>query len=276
MLTPKRTAKDMIDDSSCSDHEDVKRETKKQKKLSENPKPTTTTTFLDPPKFKRTRFLAKTPSDILQKLTQYGVAVVPNALPEESLKASEEKLWHSLEHTFPGFKQDDPNTWRTLRDNGAKHAMLLQTHGLGWSQGAIDVRHAPEIAQIFADLFTERAKLTSKGRAYAPHDMLSSSDGLSVYLNTPGSRGGFHRDGHNWLHWDRSPEDRTLSIQGFVNFFPTSEHGAAFEALLQSNHHQQEFARRFPSTKAKRFHILESQAQVLLLLFLSPMPVDTC
>jgi hypothetical protein len=201
---------------------------------------------LEPPQFKRKCFLATTSGEIMQKLTQYGVAVVPHALSEDKLQAAEEKVWESLEHTFPEFKQDDPATWRTLRDNGAKHAMLLQTHGLGWSQGVVDIRQAPEIAQVFADLFTERARTLTQadaGRVYAPRDLLSSSDGLSVYLNTHDSRGGFDRRGHSWMHWDRSPEDRTLSIQGFVNFFSTSEHGASFETLLQSNQHQREFVR---------------------------------
>lgn len=223
------------------------------------------------PKYRRSCFLASTPAEIMQRLTEYGVAVVPNAMKDDDadgnnnntkLKAIQAQIMQSLEDTFPGFKRDQPETWRTLRDNGAKHAMLLQTHGLGWSQGPVDVRQAPEIAQLFADIWTERAKLLPSQRVYTPSDMLSSADGLSVYLNTPDSRGGFQRVGHSWLHWDRSPEDRTPSIQGFLNFMPTPEHGAALEVLLRSNQYQQEFAARFPDTKAKRFHILESPDQL--------------
>ena len=70
-------------------------------------------------------------------------------------------------------------------------------------------------------------------------------------------RGGFHREGHNWLHWDRRPSDPIHRVQGFVNLLDTPEGGVAFQALPKSHRYQGELAERFPSTATQRFFLLE-------------------
>jgi hypothetical protein len=108
--------------------------------------------------------------------------------------------------------------------------MLLQTHGLGWSQPVVDVRQDPQLVAHFAALWS-----------VAPEALASSADGLSVYLNTRDSKGGWHRPGiGDWLHWDQSPDDETPSVQGFVNLLPTAEHGAALQVLTKSHRRQAE------------------------------------
>jgi hypothetical protein len=125
----------------------------------------------------------------------------------------------------------------------------------------------PAVAAVFASLWTERARLAAarRGRPAPPavqaRELLSSSDGVSVYLGAPGERGGFHRDGRDWLHWDRSPADPVHSVQGLVNLLPTGPGGAAFQALVGSHAHQREFTGRFPAAAAQRFHLLASQAE---------------
>jgi hypothetical protein len=236
--------------------------------------PATTTTspyYLPAPMYERERFLCATrdPDEVFAKLLRYGVAIVPEVLSPERAQTSYNGLMDALESVFPAFKRDDRSTWRQLRDNGAKHAMLLQTHGLGWCQSAVDLRQDPAIAQLFTDLWNARSrfatqrkqqKASSSPPLLKPTDMLSSGDGVSVYLNERGSRGGFHREGHEWLHWDRAPSDDKWSVQGFVNLLPTSEHGAAFQCLVKSHRYQQEFAERFKA--GKRFNLLRNQAEV--------------
>jgi hypothetical protein len=96
--------------------------------------------ILPPPVYERDRFLATDPADVMEKLVRYGMVVVPSVLDETKCQAAFDGLMEALEGVFPDFKRDEPSTWRALRDNGAKHAMLLQTHGLGWCQAAVDIR----------------------------------------------------------------------------------------------------------------------------------------
>ena len=92
--------------------------------------------------------------------------------------------------------------------------------------------------------------------------------------------GGYHREGYEWLHYDRAPNDRHMwSVQGFVNLLPTergSNGAAAFQCLVRSHRHQQAFAERFSSSGAGaevakaavvvdrdvRFRTLQSQREV--------------
>ena len=120
------------------------------------------------------------------------------------------------------------------------------------------------IAQIFADLWTEYYNLNEKmkSRQVFPEDLLSSSDGISVYLNTPDEKGGFYRQDHNWLHWDRGVNDKKFSLQGFVNLLPTSEGGAAFEALERSHGLQKPFKEfKGPAFEDKRFYLITTQEE---------------
>jgi hypothetical protein len=217
------------------------------------------TYVLPTPRYERERYVVREEGsskssrgeEVRRKLAHYGVAVVPNAISEEAVARTLTGLWSTLETTFPDFKRAEPSTWRALRDNGAKHGMLLQTHGLGWSQPVVDVRQDPQLVALFAELWTVK-----------PEALASSADGLSVYLNTRDSKGGWHRPvAGEWLHWDRAPNDETPSIQGFVNLLPTAEHGAAFQVLTKSHRRQAEFAAQFPHSKSARFYLLDGQEE---------------
>ena len=203
------------------------------------------------PRYERERYVVRTADEARRMLAHYGVAVWPDALSEEAAARALTGLWSTLEDTFPDFRRASPSTWRALRDNGAKHGMLLQTHGLGWSQPVVDVRQDPQLVARFAALWS-----------VAPEALASSADGLSVYLNTPDSKGGWHRPGvGDWLHWDRAPDDETPSIQGFVNLLPTAEDGAALQLLTKSHRHQAAFAARFPHSRSTRFYQLDGQVE---------------
>jgi hypothetical protein len=210
---------------------------------------------LPSPRYERERFVVMVGSggeEVRRMLARYGVAVIPDAISEEAAARALTGLWPTLEATFPDFKRADPATWRALRDNGAKHGMLLQTHGLGWSQPVVDVRQDPQLVGHFAALWSVK-----------PEALASSADGLSVYLNTRDSKGGWHRPGAgDWLHWDRAPDDETPSVQGFVNLLPTAEHGAALQVLTKSHRLQAEFAARFPHAKSTRFYLLNGQEEI--------------
>ena len=214
---------------------------------------------LPSPRYERERYVvpaSAAPEEVRRMLAHHGVAVIPNAISEEAAERALTGLWATLEATFPDFKRSSPSTWRALRDNGAKHGMLLQTHGLGWSQPVVDVRQDPQLVAHFAALWS-----------VAPEALASSADGLSVYLNTPDSKGGWHRPGAgDWLHWDRAPDDETPSIQGFVNLLPTQAHGAALQVLTKSHRQQAAFAARFPHAQRTRFYLLDGQAEASFFL----------
>ena len=262
-----------IDSSSSSDNEDVSTKPRQQQQpAKKKAKPAAATAAPAkggysmeawPASYERERFLARDAAEASRLLRDTGIAVVPGLLDAAETARALDGLYGALEEAFPLFRRDRPDTWRQLRDNGAKHAMLLQTHGLGWCQAAVDVRQSPAMAQFWADLWTQRLL----GRAeeeppVEPSELLSSSDGVSVYLNRPEERGGFHRPGHDWLHWDRRPGDRMPSVQGFVNLLPTASAGAAaFEALAGSHRRQKAFVEAFPEAADKRFFLLQTQAQ---------------
>ena len=293
--------------SSCgsggeSEQKEKRRRTPKKKKKPKK-------YLLPPPVYARRDFVARTAEEALMKLLEFGVAVVPHALTAQEAEQTNDGIMEALEATFPGFDRHAPETWRMLRDNGAKHAMLLQHHGLGgWCQAAADVRQKPEIAHIFAELWTareifmgekkktrqegdddddaaatattattttqskkfkkgnttttttttaakkeeeeeEEAKKVSARRPIKKMDLYSSCDGVSVYLKDESeSRGGYHREGHDWLHYDRAPDDPKWSVQGFVNLLLTERNGgAAFQCLVRSHRNQREFVERFPT-----------------------------
>jgi hypothetical protein len=248
--------------------------------------------FLPAPLYARKDFKAESAADALRQLLVHGVAVVPRRLTEAEAEKTNEGIMDALETVFTKFKRGEPETWRVLRDNGAKHAMLLQHHGLGWCQAAVDVRQKPEIADFFAALWTEReifmraedgrssssggaedgavaVEMVGEGRGGGASKMMkmgerptttttraeegrqvtradpivktelySSCDGVSVYLKDESeSKGGYHREGYEWLHYDRAPADRHngWSVQGFVNLLLTTRGGAAFQCLVRSH-----------------------------------------
>ena len=182
---------------------------------------------LSRPTFERERFLAANVEEAYENLRRYGVAVLPSGLSEEFISKTEDGVFSTLEGCYPAFRRNDTSTWGEITANGAKHGMLVQTLGLGWSQPVVDCRQNPAIVQIFASLWDCRARkrheslvrlaaastatTTEEVKAVPPkplqlNEMLCSSDGISTYLNTPDSRARFFRRDTHWLHWDRKPQ----------------------------------------------------------------------
>lgn len=98
---------------------------------------------LDKPVFIRDRLvvpLAKGAKAIMEMLAEHGVVVIPDVLPADELKRTFQGIIEALQDVFPDFHYAKKETWRTLRDNMAKHGMLLQHHGLGWCQPVVDIR----------------------------------------------------------------------------------------------------------------------------------------
>jgi ectoine hydroxylase-related dioxygenase (phytanoyl-CoA dioxygenase family) len=231
----------------------------------------------------RDAYVADTAKKALRNLLEFGVAVVPGMLSQERAAATHSGLMGALEGVFPGFKRDDATTWRQLRQNGAKHAMLLQHHGLGWCQAAVDVRQDPEIATFFAALWAAREQFALKGQKttttmakITKEELFVAPDGVSVYLKDKAEKlGGYHRDGHEWLHYDRAPSDPRWSVQGFVNLLPTSEQGAGFQCIVNSHRHQEEFVEcsngaEYVVDTEQRFRLLGNQYEANLYLDCGP------
>ena len=226
---------------------------------------------ISPPMYQRDSYVAYTPKDALEKLLRFGVAVVPQTLSKARASLVHTGLMKALEDTFPGFVRDQSSTWRLLRQHGAKHAMLLQHHGLGWCQAAVDVRQDREIAAFFAGLWTAREQFALGKPPQAPitaEELFVAPDGVSVYLKDNREKlGGYHREGYEWLHYDRAPSDDRWSVQGFVNLLETSEHGAAFQCIVGSHRHQEAFVEHLNAEKVvvvdpdQRFRLLGSQLE---------------
>ena len=110
-------------------------------------------------------------------LMPHCIAVIPGVLTPDEATATYQGLLDALEMTFSDmFMHDRP-----------EDAMLLQTHGLGWCQAAVDVLQHPSVARAALRAALRAASAQSALRAEEPTACrsLSSADGVSISLNTP-------------------------------------------------------------------------------------------
>ena len=88
-------------------------------------------------------------------LMPHCIAVIPGVLTPDEATATYQGLLDALEMTFSDmFMHDRP-----------EDAMLLQTHGLGWCQAAVDVRQHPSVPGVFAGLWSAGAALRASRRS---------------------------------------------------------------------------------------------------------------
>jgi len=215
---------------------------------------------------------------ILHFLSVYGVCILPDMFSKEECKGTFDQLISETEEHISNFQYKNVDSWPRIREAKATHGMILQNFGLGWLQSIVNFRSKRRLIRVFRNLFSYRDydMFGRKGR-YGKRDMFSSADGFSLYLNPDYTRkldgtyvlnrAGYHRGGHDWLHWDQKPGDSTtLSVQSFVNLLEADDERrqtATFAFLESSHKFQKDFDMHFwgdEEDRNPRFFRLENQA----------------
>ncbi len=241
------------------------------------------------PVYERSKYLVDSHKNIVAvdlMLERYGVCIIPNLfLPHETEKMFN-NIVKELETYVPGFNFKNVDTWPLIRKAKATHGMILQNFGLGWMDSVIAVRTKKRCISVYSRLYSwlDFGKQGKSKKKYSKWDLFSSADGFAMYLNPDfipsksehasipfkANRGGYHRKGHDWLHWDQAPDTLTKSFQGFVNMLDPGDKdrcNATFTFLEGSHKKQREFQMHFwgESTDEKeynpRFFRLQNQKQ---------------
>lgn len=157
-------------------------------------------------------------TDVMSKLRQFGVAILPDVLAQHEIEAMKKGMWDFLEWITADFQQpirrDAPETWKELRQLYPKHSMLLQQWSVGHAQFIWDLRQNATIANLFAKLWDVPAQ-----------DLLTSFDGASFHMPPETTGSGWFR-GNSWLHTDQSYMRPSFEcVQSWVTAFDLDRHG---------------------------------------------------
>jgi|TARA_B110000902_G_C14162051_1_gene533565 hypothetical protein len=186
-------------------------------------------------------------------IEELGVAIIPNVLNEEEIKAMNEGSWSYLEHVTQMFdkpiKRTDSNSWVQYLKMFPKHSMLLQQYGIGHAQYIWDLRQNEKIVDIFSQ-FWEVPK----------EDLLVSFDGASFHFPPEDTKRGWYRQ--TWYHTDQSylrPDFEC--IQSWITGYDVDEGDATLAFMESSNQYHDEFKEKFGITDTGDWFRLEKEEQ---------------
>ena len=118
------------------------------------------------------RYVAMNKDDIKAKLSQYGVAIVPNLLNYDECDEMENGMWDFFEHITARWdrpiSRDDEESWSGFTNLLPVQSMIYQHHGVGQAQVSWDLRQNEKVASVHAELLKCNVS-----------DMIVSMDGLS-------------------------------------------------------------------------------------------------
>lgn len=191
--------------------------------------------------------------DALTTLDKYGVAVIPNLIPEKKCLSFRKQLWDELYQLTKDWdtpiEEKKPETYRQIFKLCLLHSMLIQYHKVGHFNTVWAIRQLPEIVNVFSGIYN-----------CDPGDLLVSFDGLSWHMPFEVTKRGYFR-GNCWLHTDERPgkegyklvrtvdgkkEERIVScIQGMVNLYPVNEGDATLSVLEESHKYHAEMFDEF-------------------------------
>jgi hypothetical protein len=183
--------------------------------------------------------LHATPDTLRAVLDKYGVAIIPNVLNAEEIAQFNSKgseMLRNLTANFPGgpvtFEKEE--SWRKFFELMPLHSMLMQHFGVGHSQHLWDVRQNPNVAGIFAKLWSVK-----------PEELLVSFDGMAIHFPPEVTGKGWYK--HNdWLHCDQDFRNNTFcSVQSWVTGYDVTEQDATLRALIGSHKLHKQFAAKF-------------------------------
>jgi hypothetical protein len=197
-------------------------------------------------------------SQLKSMLDTNGVAIVPGVLSEQECFQLESGMWDFFEHITSDWSSTDqdselkpvnrnkPETWRQLFELQPKKGQLYQHFDIGHSQFAWDVRQNPNVAEVFASIYSVPS-----------NDLLVSYDGASFHMPPEITGRGYAQSEANapTHHVDQSfgaPDLRC--VQGWVTARDIDDGDATLSFIPKSHNLHVQFGNEHPETKALKKH----------------------
>ena len=201
--------------------------------------------------YEYTKYACNSVSEVMDKLRDYGVAILPNVLDTAEIEAMRTGMWDYLEWITADFpkpiRRDDPTTWRELRQLYPKHSMLIQQWSVGHAQFIWDLRQNPKIAQIFSQIWN-----------VPEENLITSFDGASFHMPPETTGTGWFR-GKSWLHTDQSYLRNSFEcIQSWITAYDVNPGDATLTFLEGSHGYHDAFRDRFEIKDKSDWFMLET------------------
>eukprot|EP00873_Tetraselmis_striata_P041631 jgi/Tetstr1/461895/TSEL_006973.t1 len=156
------------------------------------------------------RFDVASLADLDAALERDGVAVVKGAATPEEVERYRAGVFDGLaqltRYMERPVRQVDPASWKSLRDLGVSHSMLMNTGSVGHMPVLWDARQNAGVIEPFSVLHG----------GVPPKDLLVSFDGLSVHFPPEETGRGWFRK--HWFHTDQaSTKEGRHCVQGLLS-----------------------------------------------------------
>lgn len=179
------------------------------------------------PDYEYEKYLA-TPKTVNKVIRRYGVAIIPNILDRDELKAFRKGGWETITHLTEGgdtppFQLKKESTWKSFYDLVPMHSMMFQHYGIGHAQYVWNLRQNPKIIDVFARIYK-----------VDPEDLIVSFDGVSIHLPPEKTGKGWFKN--PWWHADQSLDRPEYEcVQGWVTAYDVDDGDATLRILEKSN-----------------------------------------
>jgi len=192
--------------------------------------------------------------EILPKLQEYGVAIVPNIINSTECEEMKNGMWDYLEHITSDFplpiNRNNKESWKQIKNLYPKHSMLIQQWSIGHAQFIWTLREKPKIVEIFSKIWNVPSI-----------ELLTSFDGASFHMPPEITGFGWFR-GKSWLHTDQSYLRNNLEcIQGWVTAYDVNPGDATLTFLEGSHKYHNEFKLHFNNQSKEDWQMLQTDEQ---------------
>ena len=213
-------------------------------------------------------------AEALVMLREKGVAVVTSVLGDDESIVFRHGIWELAEHLTSLFTRpmepvlrEAPWTWYNWHELSPTKGMLVQHYGVGHAQVLWDIRQHPQVAKVFADIYS-----IMSGSEIKTTDMITSFDAFSLLPEPEHTNRGWDNENVSGLHVDQgSTSSEFQYYQGLVNLEKVEIGGATFEVVPGSHKIHAELFSTFGLTIKKNWHILDTQQ----LQFLKEQKLET-
>jgi len=176
--------------------------------------------------------------NVMERLKEYGVAVIPSILSEDECNDMINDMWNYLEELTTGcefeIKRDDDTTWSNIYKLLPLHSMLIQHWGIGHSEFVWKIRQNPKIIDVFANIYKIKHD-----------DLLVSFDGASIHMPPEITKKGWNYN-KLWYHTDQTfTINKFQCVQGWVTGFDVNEGDATLSFLEGSHNYHKDFSEMF-------------------------------
>lgn len=200
----------------------------------------------------------------MQTIHKRGVLVVPNILSSSECISTISGVWDHLEYASSAWDmpldRKNKSTWKGMKNFSPMHGMLIQHHGIGHMQPAMDIRQNQKVYEVFAHL-------------HGVTDMIVSLDGVSISLPPEVTNIGWQTTRTSWAHCDTpydhdATEEQILKkktdpvYQSWITPLDVEEGDATLAVMIGSHHYHQDLANKF-SLKKDTWKLSEEQLKYL-------------